>query len=310
MATLFRREAVEHQQKKTSRSELLRISDGATAWMFWILCAALVVSLFFMSIGRLNEYATGPAIIRIDGRTSVTADRAALVAAVLVSPGDRVKQGQVLVQLFASEEAAELEAVAQEFDDQLLKLLSKPEDGAAREALVSLRTRRELSRSRLEQRSLRAPHDGTLGDVRVRPGQMVEPGMSVLELSGDQVTATVLAMLPGRYRPLLKSGSTLRFEMDGFQRRAQEIEISSVGDQVVGPAEAARYLGKDLADAFPVQGPVVLVQAQLAETYFDAENERFQYAHGMAGRAETVVRNEPVAYAFLPGLRQWVERVW
>jgi hypothetical protein len=98
--------------------------------------------------------------------------------------------------------------------------------------------------------------------------------------------------------------------MDGFQRRAQEIEISSVGDQVVGPAEAARYLGKDLADAFPLQGPVVLVQAQLAETYFDAENERFQYAHGMHGRAETVVRNEPVAYAFMPGLRQWVERVW
>jgi hypothetical protein len=117
-------------------------------------------------------------------------------------------------------------------------------------------------------------------------------------------------MLPGRYRPLIKAGANMRFEVEGFQRRAQEIQITSVSDQVVGPAEAARYLGREISDAFPVEGPVVLVQAELAQSYFEAEGERFDYAHGMHGRAETVVRNEPVAYAFLPGLRQWVERVW
>jgi hypothetical protein len=117
-------------------------------------------------------------------------------------------------------------------------------------------------------------------------------------------------MLPGRYRALIKAGATLRFEVEGFQRRAQEIAISSVSDQVVGPTEGARYLGRELSDAFPVEGPLVLVQAELAQTSFEAEGERFDYAHGMPGRAETVVRNEPVAYAFLPGLRQWVERVW
>ncbi|MFT3924912.1 MAG: HlyD family efflux transporter periplasmic adaptor subunit [Myxococcales bacterium] len=311
MATLFRKEAVEHQRKRmAARSDLLRISPGSTAWMFRILCAALLVSLFFMVVGKLSEYATGPAVVRIEGRTTLTADWPALVSKVRVAPGDRVKQGDLLVQLYASEEAAEFEAVSQEFNDQLSKLLNSPDDVTAREALVSLRMRRDLARSRLDQRSLRAPHDGVVGDVRVRPGQMLEAGMSVLELVGEQASATVIAMLPGRYRPLIKSGAAIRFEIEGFHRRTQELEISGVADQVVGPAEAARYIGKDLSDAFPVQGPVVLVQAQLPSDYFEAEGTRFQYAHGMHGRAETVVRDEPVAYAFLPGLRQWVERVW
>ena len=146
-----------------------------------------MISLFFVVVGKLSEYATGPAVVRIDGRTTLTADRPALVSKVRVAPGDRVKQGDLLVQLYASEEAAEFEAVSQEFNDQLSKLLNSPDDLAAREALVSLRMRRDLAKSRLDQRALRAPHDGVVGDVRVRAGQMVEAGMSVLELAGDQV---------------------------------------------------------------------------------------------------------------------------
>jgi multidrug resistance efflux pump len=65
-------------------------------------------------------------------------------------------------------------------------------DGA-REALVSLRTRRELARSRVEQRTLRAPHAGVIRDVRVRAGQLLEPGVSVMELEGDHATASVIA---------------------------------------------------------------------------------------------------------------------
>ena len=37
--------------------------------------------------------------------------------------------------------------------------------------------------------------------------------------------------------------------------------------------------------------------------------QRYEFASGMFGQAEVVVRDEPVAYAFVPGLRPWVERV-
>lgn len=307
---LFRREAIEHQAARSARADVLRISPSSTAWAMRLLTVALIAAVYFVAVGRVNEYASGPALIRIDGRTALSTSHAALVSSVEVAPGDHVEEGAILVRLYASEEAAELEAATREFDDQLVKLMQRPDDATAREALVTLRTRRELARSRLEQRTLRAPHRGVVADVRVRPGQLLEPGVSVLELRGEQAEGSIVAMLPGRYRPLLKAGAKLRFELDGFQRRTQELIVDDVGDQIVGPAEAARYLGRDMADALQLTGPVVLVQAKLPAGTFEADGEQFQFAHGMHGKAETIVRNEPVAYAFLPGLKQWVSRVW
>ena len=208
-----------------------------------------------------------------------------------------------------SEELAELQAASREFDNQLAKLLLSPGDAATREALVSLRTRRDLAQQRAEQRTLRAPHGGIVGDVRVHDAELVEPGVRVIDLQQSASSATLVALLPGRYRPLLRAGDRLRFEVDGFQERAHELELTRVGDQIVGPAEAARFIGRDLADAFAIDGPVVLVQAKLPQTFFEADGQRYAFASGMFGTAEARVRDEPIAYAFIPGLRPWIERV-
>jgi membrane fusion protein (multidrug efflux system) len=306
---VFRAEAVQHQLTQNARADVLMVDPATTSWGFRLILAGMVVIVAFLILGRLTEYATGPAVVRLDGRTSLTAPQTALVAKVGVLPGATVKEGDVLVQFYSSEEAAELTAATREFDDQLRKLLQMPQDATAREALVSLRTRRDLAQQRLNQRTLRAPFAGTVGDVRVRAGQLVEAGMSVVELVDSNSTATLTALLPGRYRPFLDQGDTLRFEIDGFRKRAQELTIISVGDQIVGPAEAARYLGRDLADSLVVQGPVVVVQAQLPKATFEHDGRSFAFAHGMQGKAETAVRNEPIAYAFVPTLKQWVEKV-
>jgi membrane fusion protein (multidrug efflux system) len=115
--------------------------------------------------------------------------------------------------------------------------------------------------------------------------------------------------MPGRYLPLLRAGDKLRFEVDGFRHLPRELSISRVGEQIVGPAEAARFVGRDLADAIPIQGPVVLVEAALPSTHFEMDGQAYDYATGMFGKAEAVVRNEPIAYAFVPSLKQWVEQV-
>lgn len=304
----FRPEAVVHQAERASRADVLRIAPRETRWALRLLALALAAALAFVCLGRVSEYASGPALVRIEGRTALSASHPALVTAVEVAPGDRVEEGVVLVRLFASEEAAELAAHTREFDDQLLKLLQRPRDVAAREALVSLRTRRELARQRLAQRTIRAPHAGVVADVRVRPGQLIEPGSSVIELRGEHAAPRVLALLPGRYRPLLSVGARLRFELDGFSRRAEELRIDAVGDQVVGPAEAARYLGRELGDTLALTGPVVLVQAPLPPE-LTVDGARIELAHGLQGKAETAVRSEPIAFVFVPGLKQWVERV-
>jgi membrane fusion protein (multidrug efflux system) len=306
---LFRDEAIEHQRARGLHAEMLQLDPGATRLGFKLICAAVLVLIVFLVLGRLNEYASGPAFIQLEGRTALSASVIGLVTKVEVKPGDRVEEGDVLVRFHASDEDAELRATSEEIENQLAKLLLRPSDPATREALVSLRTRGKLAQQRAEQRTLRAPHGGFVGDVRVRESQLVEPGMRVLDLQDSSASATLVALLPGRYRPLLHAGDRLRFEVDGFQQRAHEFEVSRVGDQILGPGEAARYLGRDLGDAFSIGGPVVVVQAALPSTSFEADGQRYEFTSGMFGKAEAVVRDEPVAYAFVPGLRPWVERV-
>jgi membrane fusion protein (multidrug efflux system) len=226
-----------------------------------------------------------------------------------VKPGDRVRQGDALVHFNASDELAELQAADKQFDSQLAKLLLQPDDAVTREALVSLRSRRDLAQERFASRVVRAPHDGIIGDVRVRDGQLVEPGLRMIDLQAAAASATVTALLPGRYRPLLHAGDHMRFEVDGFHQLTHELVITRVGEQIVGPAEAARYVGRDLADAFAIAGPVVLVHATLPDTWFKLDGQRYDYSSGMLGKAEAVVRNEPIAYSFLPSLKPWTERV-
>jgi len=289
-------------------AEVLVLDDSATGWDFRLLCAALLVLLGFLSFGHLNEYASGPAFVQLDGRTMLAANAAGVVSKVEVKPGDRVEAGDVLVRFHAAEEIAELQAASKEFDSQLSKLLLRPSDAATREALVALRARRELANERLQQRTLRAPQRGVIGDVSVREAQLVEPGARVLDLQSGARAATIIALLPGRYRPLLHAGDKLRFEVQGFQQRALELTLSRVGDQIIGPGEAARYLGSDLSDMFSIDGPVVLVEAKLPQTWFEVDRKRYDYANGMPGKVDAVVRDEPIAVALIPGLSPWVDR--
>jgi membrane fusion protein (multidrug efflux system) len=305
---LFRDEAIARQRGRGLHAEVLQVDTGAHMG-FRVICAGVVVLALFLTLGRLDEYATGPAFIQLEGRTPLSASIVGLVTKVEVKPGDHVEAGDVLVRFQAADEDAELAASSEEFENQLTKLLLRPSDPATREALVSLRTRSKLAQQRAEQRTMRAPHAGFVGDVRVRESQLVEPGMRVLDLQDSKASATLIALLPGRYRPLLHAGHRMRFEVDGFQQRALELAVSRVGDQIIGPSEAARYLGRDLGDAFSIGGPMVVVEAAMPSTSFEADGQHYQLTSGMFGKAEAVVRDEPVAYAFIPGLRPWVDRV-
>lgn len=307
---LFRREAIEAQRVRHSDGEALTLDPRANAWGFVLLCAGLGFFVFFACVGRINEYASGPAIVQLDGGTALTATLGGLVTQVKVKPGDRVAAGDELVRFHSADELSELEAASREFSDQLAKLLLRPDDAVTREALVTLRTRRELAEQRLTQRTLRAAADGVVADVRVREGQVVEPGLRIIDLQGSASAATVTALLPGRYRPMLHAGDKLRFHVDGFQHVTHELVIESVGEQIVGPNEARRFVGRDLSDALTVAGPVVLVQARLPSSSFVMDGQQYDFASGMFGKAEAVVRNEVIAFAFVPSLKAWAERAW
>jgi membrane fusion protein (multidrug efflux system) len=126
----------------------------------------------------------------------------------------------------------------------------------------------------------------------------------LLSLRRDEPELRVIALLPGHYLPQLREGLELRLELTGYKYAYQEMHIDSVGQNVVGPSAAQRYLGREIADAVPVSGPVVLTYAKLSEPTFEADDQTYEYCHGMQGTAAVRVRTESILRTLLPWLKK------
>jgi membrane fusion protein (multidrug efflux system) len=299
--SLFRKEAIEAHLGVRSEGEVLRLTPRWARFTFGLLVAGFIAAVVYAFVGNIDEYASGIAVVRVDGKSELTARVPGNVAEVLVQPGQRVQRGQLLVR-FHGDEAA-FERLQQEFDLQLTRLAADPEDQAARASLTSLRAARDEARALLDQRMIKAPSDGVVSDIRIRVGQLLQAGEAVLSLVPDDAHFSVVAILPGNYRPRLKPGMPLRIEMTGFHYAYQEVVIDDIGDEVVGPSEIRRYLGQEKADTLAIAGPVVLVQARLPGRRFQARDKQYDYFDGMQGRAEARVGSESVLVTLIPGLK-------
>jgi len=284
--------------------EVLRLTPRWTSWTFGLLVGVFVVAALYAILGTMDEYATGVAIVRVDGRTPLSAKQAGVVESVEVQPGQRVAAGDVLVRFHG--DVAEAERLDQEFELTLIKTLANPADEGARSALTTLRAARDLAHNRLEEQLIRAPAPGVVSDVRIHAGQSLAGGDPVLSLVTAEAAFRVTAILPGQYRPRLKPGMKLRLEMSGYHYAYREVIIDSIGDDVVGPAEIRRALGPQLGDTLPISGPVVLVQARLPSRSFVSQGREYAYFEGMQGSAEARVGSESIAVALIPGLKAFL----
>lgn len=300
---LYREEALRAREEQGAEAELMRISPYWGNLAFWIILASVGSSIVFSMVTRIDEYASGPAVVRLDGRTELTARASGTVAEVLVQPGQRVEAGQVLVRFYDAQESADAARAKHEFESELVKLLRDPGDAAARAAVGNLRTARELAEARKAERLLRSPFAGVVSDVRAFNGQMVNPGDILATMASRMGTGRLLVILSGQYRPMVAVGHGLRFEIAGFRYAYQEYEVESVGSEVIGPQEAKRLLGPAVADTVSIAGSVVLVSARLPALQFEVDGARYSYFDGMTGTAEVRVRSEPVAVAMVPALR-------
>lgn len=304
---LFRQEAVDAYRRARTEGEVLRISPEWAKRAYWLLLLVVAVALLFSLVNRVHEYATGRAMVRFADRVDLTAVSSGTCSSVEVRPGDKVKAGQVLARFYEGPEAAQLERTQRDFDLLLIELLSDPSNQSVRQSLAQLRSERNWARSRLEEQHRRAPADGIVADVRVRPGQFVAAGEVFMTLTGQGSQASVVALLPGRYGPELKAGMDLRLELDGYPYSYQHLQITDVSSEVLGPTAARRVLGRDAAEAVQMAEPVVVVHALLNGPTFHARNEQHPYHDGMQGKAEVRVRSERILVALVPGLRALVE---
>jgi biotin carboxyl carrier protein len=306
-ANLFRQEALEHHlYASNEQQDPLEISPFWGSLAFRAILGAVVATLLFGMLVHIDEYVSGIAVVTLAGRNDVTALTAGTVSTVPIAAGQHVDAGAELVRFHKAEESAQLARIEQEFELQLANRLRSPSDPGPEQALMSLGAERELARSRLGERTLRSPVAGTITDIRVRPGQLVNAGQLVASLVRDGYPATpprAIILVPGEARPLLKPGMMVRLEIAGYRYAYQQVRVAEVSDEVIGPNEAKRSLGPGIAETVNVPGPVVVLEAPLSGMTFKSDDKTYQYHHGMLASAEVRVRRETILLHLLPSIR-------
>ncbi len=300
---LFRKEAVEAATAQRW-GDVVRVAPGWLSWSYWLLVILLAGSIAFVSVGKIATYSTGPAFIRSLQRATVVARTAGNIASVDVAAGDRVGPGALIAQLDDVKERADSERITREFETQLRNHMQDPSEPSADGAVRSLKLQLEQAHTALDDRGIRATAAGVVSDVRLRPGQHVEPGDIAATVVDGSGGLEVVALLPGEDRPQLAPNMTIRLELAGYRYAYQSLVIDSISPDVIAPIEARRVLGAEVADSLHLGGPVVLVHGRLAKPTFEVDGKTYTYHDGMLGEAEVSVREERILFALVPGMRK------
>lgn len=128
-------------------------------------------------------------------------------------------------------------------------------------------------------------------------------GMAVVLVEAG--APTIVALLPGHSRPLLRPDMTLSVTLAGYPQATQQMTIDAIADELVGPAAVRERLGA-VADTLPVTEPVVLVQAHLAQPTFVVDGQSLRYYAGMQGKVAVRIRAERLLFLLAPALRTWL----
>lgn len=181
---------------------------------------------------------------------SLTATVTETVSAIHFDDGDRVKQGQVLVEMTDREEHAQLEearATVNEALRQYRRIRSLEAQGTAAKSLLDER-RREWEtatarlaaiESRLADRLIKAPFAGVLGLRDISTGALVQPGDRITTLDDDSVMKLEF-QVPGTLLDKLQPGLKVVARADAWRDRVFEGEVKSINSRIDPVTRAVR----------------------------------------------------------------------
>ena len=300
----YRREALEHYENRKQETRLLRIAptwtEHASSFILWVFGAFVA----FLCTARISERGAGTAALRLHDRNALTSPVEGRVVAVHAEPGAVVAQGAMLVELEATEERAQLERIEEQRFSATARFLSDPSDLEAKQQIPVLAAQAAEARARVEAKAIRAPRAGRVHDMRVRVGQGIAVGSELATIATEGSGATVTAALPARFRPRLAPGQTLRLSFPGIAHAHRDVLVEAVSDESLGPSEARRVFGPELADALPLDAPVVLVRGSVDTLWVEGGDERFRIHDGMLAEATVTMNRERIIFVLLPGLRR------
>jgi membrane fusion protein (multidrug efflux system) len=308
--SLYRPEALEQHRKKGQEGVVTELSPGWVKATYRFLIIAFCVAAVLAIIVKVPTYSEGPGVVVLPG-TPVTAGAPGTVDQIyLTRQNTRVKKGDALVRLKSEKEESDYRQAKTELEAATATFLFDRGDEAVRKALVTAQAAVKRAEDSIEQRTVRAPVDGVVSDVRVAVGKSVNFGDPILTVSAPDQLPEVWALLPGSDRPRLKVGAELQVELVGFQKTREKAKIKEISSGITGAALARNQIGAELADALklaPEGGSYVLVKAQLPRKGFRAKGKKYFFHHGMPSKNEVRVEDKRFISTLLPSLEKYTE---
>jgi multidrug efflux pump subunit AcrA (membrane-fusion protein) len=305
--SLYRPEALESHRTRGQEGVLAELSPRWVRRAYPMIVCGLVGAIVLGIVLHVPTYSSGTGIIVFDGK-QVTAPQSGTVDVVAVQPGDRVRKGQLLVKLRSEDVEAALRQANKELEAAIQQYLFDSADEQLRKSLISAETAAKRSQAGVDQRSVRAEQDGTVSDIRVRLGQLLQPGSHILTLVEPGTLPQVWAFLPGSDRPRLREGQELQVDLVGFTKSRERARITQVGREVIGAVAARRYLGDEIADAAKLaEGSYVLVKAQLTSPTFKAKGRTMWFYTGLTVKTEVRVERKRFIVTLLPSLEKYLD---
>lgn len=165
-----------------------------------------------------------------------------LVSLVNFEDGQRVKKGDVLIEMDAAEEIAlkaEEQSRIREAQRQIKRLEPLIAQGSASESAIDeqrlqLRTAQARMRaieSRIRQRQIVAPFDGVLGQRNISVGALSQPGRLITTIDDDSVMKLDFAV-PEIYLPVLSKGANIVAKASAWPDQMFSGSIASVNSRV------------------------------------------------------------------------------
>jgi membrane fusion protein (multidrug efflux system) len=163
------------------------------------------------------------------------------ITAVNFIDGQRVKKGDILVEMTSAEEKALLDqqrALVNEAQKQLDRTRDLAKSGAASSSLLDERQREYSStraglgalQSRLEDHIIVAPFDGVVGLRNISVGALLQPATVITTLDDDSVMKLDFAV-PSVFLPTLKPGLAIVATASGFGEEFKG-EITAIDSQI------------------------------------------------------------------------------
>lgn len=258
--------------------------------------------------------------LRANETVTLAAQVTETVTAVNFEDGQRVSQGDILVEMTSGEQKALLDqqkSVVNEAQRQLQRARELAKNGAVSQAILDQRQREytaaragmQALQSRLEEHIIAAPFDGIVGLRNISAGALVQPGTTITTLDDDKVMKLDFSV-PSLFLPSLHPGLEIVARSAGFAAPFHGA-ISAIDSQV-NPNTRAVVVRAIIPNPDGVLKPGLLMSVELLknprrsvvipETAIVPEGRRFYiFVVDEAASPTTVKRREIQIGARRPG---------